>query len=92
MLSVERNKIIKEMTKNIPYKCGDLVTPHQEKEVAIWGDDCVVENIATNLTQLGKDYVWPKDNNPLLVGVYSRKKDCRFVCTPNFLIRKEASC
>lgn len=92
MLSLERNNIIKRMVSNIPYKCGDTVSPHSEKEVSIWGKDCVVETIATNLTQLGRDYVWPNDDNPLLVGVYSKKKDCRFFCTPNFLIKKEASC
>jgi hypothetical protein len=90
--SLDINKELKKLTDNLPYKVGDLAQPYSKKEKDLWGDMVLVETIATSLKELEKDFEWPDDGNPLLVGVYSEKKDCRFFCTTNFLLPLEEVC
>jgi hypothetical protein len=88
----ERNAIIKSLLKDLPYSVGDLVKPYSEAEQCTWGDDVVVETIASDTAQLGRDYEWPDNDSPMLIGAYSKKKDVRFFCTPSFLIPVKEVC
>lgn len=88
---IRRDKIVREAYKNCMWKVGDFVMPHSEEEKKRWGaNQCRVTAIARNLIEYGEED-WPKSDNPLIVCVHIEGTTKSFFCTPEYLVKYEAT-
>lgn len=78
-----RDKIIKELVKEFPYKVGDYIIPQKEEDQKKWGK-CTVLAICSEYIHLSKDDKWPKNDNPLIVTVSAETGEIFFATTNYF--------
>lgn len=80
-----RNTIVEQLFKDCPYKAGDTVVCADARSANAYGDSLQVHSVCSNYAQMGKDEVWPKNDNPFIVLAWSEKRAEHVACTTNFL-------
>lgn len=82
-----RDAICKALGRECLYKVGDIVECWSPSAVEEMGD-CRVTYIADTYAKLGKHNVWPADDTPMIVSIWSLKQEKQFVCNPTFVKKK----
>jgi hypothetical protein len=85
MEACRRDRIIRSLTKDLPYKEGDRVYIKNAKEREKYGKEIYISKIVRTYGGFGKDEVWPKSDIPMIVHCYSKDKDIQFFCTTNYV-------
>lgn len=81
----KRDDIVKKLYKDCPYNVGDICKPvNPDKR---YSNNISITAICKSLTDMGKDYQWPKDDNPMIVHAYDNEKKFPMFCTTNFLTK-----
>jgi len=81
--AVRREKIVKELAEGFKFKQGDKVLPKDPAAFAQWGE-CTVMAVCSDYIHLGKDHVWPKNDNPMIVTASSSVGEIFFATTNYF--------
>lgn len=78
-----RDKIVKELFKNLQYKAGDDVVPvkcaNPDEELA------TIVGVCSCYAHMNKDNDWPATDNPLIVTARRKKDNTIYFCTTNYL-------
>lgn len=82
-----RENIIAELIRTMPYIKGSVCVAAKAEDEEKLGDILVVD-VAKQYADLGKDYKWPQNDNPMLVTGKSLKDESVFFCTINYLKKK----
>ena len=77
-----KDDIIKALVKDFKHKVGDTVEPAKEEALAEWGK-CKIMNICSEYIHLGKDFEWPKNDNPMIITASSEAGEI-FYATTNY--------
>lgn len=85
MEACRRDRIIRALTKDLPYKEGDRVYIKREKDREKYGEEIYISKIVRTYGGFGKGEEWPKSDVPMVVHCYSKDKDIQFFCTPNYV-------
>jgi len=83
--AIRRESIVRKLHAECPYKEGDVVTLADDKDIAAYGKDILVEKICKSYTEIGLSEKWPASDNPLIVMAWSQEKNIRFFCSTNYL-------
>lgn len=84
-----RDAICVALGKECNYKIGDVVVPVFPSEYEKIGE-CRVSFIADTYAKLGPHNVWPADDSPMIVSIWSKKLSKSFICNPAYVKKKEA--
>lgn len=79
----KRQRIVADQYKACPYAVGDKCVGVAATDKDTYGE-VEVTHICRTYAELGKDYEWPANDNPLIVTAYSPKAGL-FFCSTNFL-------
>lgn len=82
-IATERDSIVYKLSQSAPYKVGDWVIPIHKEDEEKYGKMEVL-HICTSYADLGKDYEWPKNNNPMIVTCKDAQNHHIF-CTVNYV-------
>lgn len=84
---IAHNKIITQLLNECPLRVGDTAFPKNAADYEKYGA-VYVSGIAKSVKDLGPTYVWPKNNNPMLLTVKPRKEGQNSLfCTTNWLTK-----
>jgi len=78
-----REQVITELVKQFKYNAGDTIIPADEEDFKKYGT-CTVMAICDQYIHLGKDFKWPKNDNPMIVTASSEAGELFFATTNYF--------
>jgi hypothetical protein len=82
-----REAIVESLFKAFPYKVNDIVAPADKQDLEKWGQ-CTIVSVVDNYIYLGKDFKWPKNDNPMIVTAASENGEM-FFATTNYFAAKQ---
>ena len=78
-----RENIIAALVKDFKHKVGDYLEPGNQQDFDKWGK-CTVLVICDQYIHLGRDFEWPKNDNPMLITASSESGEIFFATTNYF--------
>lgn len=78
-----RETIVEALFKEFPYKANDVVAPSDPQDLEKWGH-CTILSVVDRYIHLGKDFKWPKNDNPMIVTASSESGEIFFATTNYF--------
>jgi len=82
-----RDRIIRKLNAEVPYKAGDRVITVDPMKREEYGEMQVM-HILPSYALYGKDEKWPDHDNPMIVTAKRLNNDSIITCTTNFIQKK----
>ena len=84
-----RNTVVQVLSTQCGFYNGETVYPVERDEFELYGQ-CQIVGVCRNMSDLGLDFKWPENDNPMILTFRSSKPTQKnhIFCTTNFLTKK----
>ena len=79
---MRRERVMAEILASFKHKVGDEIEPANQQDFEKYGK-CTIMGICDQYIHLGRDFKWPKNDNPMLVTASSESGEI-FYATTNY--------